>query len=232
MYVEYYNGAHSMILNGKHTWEDWHLIPEQKPIIPPPALREKYVDIPGANGQIDLTEALTGHPTFHQRTGSVRFLVDISQWSWEDAYTTIMNELHGRQVQMVLTDEPDWYYIGRVTVNSFESGQGLSRITLNYNVSPFRYSTKRMIGYDDLTVNSSLEIEVVMPGVPAYQTPVISSTAAMTLTVEREDGYEAEINILAQDNKQYYTAILGPGVNTLTFTGNGKVSLDIRRVSL
>ena len=59
----------------RNTWDDWHLVPVSRPVINPPAVHTHYIDIPGANGSIDLTDTLTGGPTFGDREGSIEFMV-------------------------------------------------------------------------------------------------------------------------------------------------------------
>ena len=57
------------------TYETWHLIPTSRPVINPPEVKTKYVEIPGANGKLDLTESLTGYPLYDSRTGSIEYRV-------------------------------------------------------------------------------------------------------------------------------------------------------------
>jgi len=61
--------------NGVHSWNDLYLIPLERPVIPPPEVKTNLVDIPGGNGSIDLTNALTGEPCYKDRTGSIEFMV-------------------------------------------------------------------------------------------------------------------------------------------------------------
>ena len=60
--------------NEVNTWDDWHLIPSTRPLVNLPSVRTKNVEIPGANGSVDLTEILSGEPLYGDRTGSFDFL--------------------------------------------------------------------------------------------------------------------------------------------------------------
>ena len=42
------------------SYDDFGLIQKSAPEVTPPAPKTNYVDVPGANGSIDLSEALTG----------------------------------------------------------------------------------------------------------------------------------------------------------------------------
>ena len=52
----------------KHSYRDWGLLLKSRPVISPPSPKTVYVDIPGSNGVIDLTESLTGDVKFDNRT--------------------------------------------------------------------------------------------------------------------------------------------------------------------
>lgn len=129
---------HSITFGNKNTWEDWHLVPSSRPVFNPPALKEKYLDIPGGDGNIDLTEALTGYPVYQNRTGSVEFIVMNDYWPWQEAYSAICDYIHGQRMKAVLEDDPDYYYEGRFKVNKWKSDKDYSKITIDYNVSPYK----------------------------------------------------------------------------------------------
>ena len=156
-----YDGAHSILIGDPvnkqyrpsdyiDTWKDWHLIPKELPIIAPPEVQTDLIQIPGTNGSVDLTDALLGYPLYNNRSGSLDFYVDTSEtgWTWDEAYDTILNAIHGYKKRLILKDVPSWFYEGRLTVNSFKSERVTSIITLDYDFAPF----KRMLfttAFDD-----------------------------------------------------------------------------------
>ena len=73
---------HSITYGEKNTWDDWHLLPSTRPLFNPPPTKTKQVDIPGANGAIDLSESLTGYPVYENRTGSTEFYVANGYQDW------------------------------------------------------------------------------------------------------------------------------------------------------
>ena len=64
---------HSITFGDKNTWDDWRLVPASRPLFNPPAQKVKTLDIPGGDGVIDLSQALTGYPVYQNRTGSIEF---------------------------------------------------------------------------------------------------------------------------------------------------------------
>lgn len=126
---------------GVNTWDDWHLIPTSRPEIVAPEVYTNYVDLPGAHGKLDLSEYLTGGPVFKNRSGSLQFYALAEHGFWAERYNQICNFLHGRRLQMVLYDEPEYFYTGRFRVESWQSdGQtNWSTVTINYELDPFKF---------------------------------------------------------------------------------------------
>lgn len=129
---------HSITFGNKNTWNDWHLIPTSRPVFGLPSLKKKTLDIQGGDGILDLTEALTGYPLFNNREGSFEFIVMDDHRPWYETYSMISNYLHGQRMKAVLEDEPEYYYEGRFTVNSWKSEKSFSKITIDYSVAPYK----------------------------------------------------------------------------------------------
>lgn len=133
---------HSITFGDKNTWDDWHLVPETRPVFEPPEVKTNYIDVPGANGSLDVSEALVGHPVYKNREGSWSFYVlrpEEGKHKWYQVYSRIMGYLHGKEMKAVLNDEPTYYYEGRFAVEQWDSTQkDYSHITIKYNVKPFK----------------------------------------------------------------------------------------------
>lgn len=130
----------SITFGDKNTWDDWKIVPKERPVFAPPKVKTTYIDIPGGNGSIDLSESLTGYPVYENRTGSFKFYVMNGYADWQDRYSEIMNYLHGQRMKAVLADDPDYYYYGRFTVDSWDSGDTWSEITIGYEVEPYKWA--------------------------------------------------------------------------------------------
>ena len=136
-----YNGAHSVYFGDKNTWTDWFLIPGSRPVFNPPKPKTHYLDIPGADGSIDLSESLTRCPVFNDREGTMDFIVDNGHKEWNELYSEIMDYLHGRTMKARLADDPEYYYEGRFSVNEWRSEESNSVISIDYRVSPYKWKT-------------------------------------------------------------------------------------------
>lgn len=109
MYVTEYNGEHSVVFGNKDSWKDWHLIPSSRPVFATPEVKTNFIDIPGADGGIDLSEALSGYPVYKNRNGSFKFLVDPNHMSWNVKLAEITEYLHGKTLRAILSDEPSYF---------------------------------------------------------------------------------------------------------------------------
>ena len=130
----------SITFGDKNTWDDWKILPTERPVFAPPEPKTTYIDIPGGNGALDLSESLTGYPIYENRTGSFTFRVMNDYVEWHERYTEIMEYLHGRSMNAILADDPNYFYKGRFTVDSWASGDTWSQITIGYTVDPYKWS--------------------------------------------------------------------------------------------
>lgn len=151
---------HSITIGAYNTWTDWRLIPESRPVVNPPEVKTNFVEVPGADGVLDFTEALDNKIHYKPREGSWDFLISHEQINidsggryhrdnlWSELYHDILNAVHGKRVSVILMDEWDdngndnRFYTGRVWVNSFKSDPSHSKITFDYSLDPFRYLTE------------------------------------------------------------------------------------------
>lgn len=131
---------HSVTFGDKNTWDDWRLVPSSRPVFNPPAQKVKTLDIPGGDGVIDLSQALTRYPVYQNRTGSIEFIVMNDFKPWHMAYSDIMDYLHGQSMRAILEDDPEYFYEGRFTVNTWKSEKDWSRIVIDYDVGPYKWS--------------------------------------------------------------------------------------------
>lgn len=125
-----------------NTLKDWHIVPLGRPVINPPTQKRQTIDVPGANGQLDVSNSLTHYPVFNNRQGQLQFAVlnDIPGHDWLTVYTKIMKFLQGNEVKMFLEDDQKWFYEGQVWVDNWDSRSDgtWSEVTLGYDLQPYR----------------------------------------------------------------------------------------------
>lgn len=226
---------HSVTIGDKNTWDDWHLIPTTRPLFNPPSVKTNLVSIPGGDGSLDLTTALTGRPTFENRKGSWTFAVQNGFKDWTALYSEIMVYLHGQKFRAILEDDPGYFYEGRFSVNAWKSNKDYSEITIDYEVGPykkeigntgtdwlwdpFNFETGVIRNYRNLSVITTLEVVVIgdaMESIPV----IIASESGMTVTYEEvEYPLERGANTISD-------IVLRQGENILLFAGQGIVTIE------
>ena len=104
--------------------------------LPAPEPKAYTVDIPGGNGCIDLTEALTGDVAFKNRSITLSLAFpDVGDW--EAVKTEVYSMLHGRRLPFILGCDPGYTYTGRFAVKSdgflgsFPSGTGVMSVSVD-----------------------------------------------------------------------------------------------------
>lgn len=125
-----------------NTWDDWHLVPTSRPVFQQGKQKTNYIDIPGADSQIDLSESLSGYPIYGNREGSVEFIVmNGYRKSWAGGFSKFANWLHGQKLRCVLDDDPSYFYEGRFELSDWTSNSDgtWSNVTIDYNLKPYKY---------------------------------------------------------------------------------------------
>lgn len=145
---------HSITFGNKNTWSDWCIIPTSDPIISLPSVKTNYVDVPGGNGSLDMSEVLTKYPVYNNREGSLSFVVmnrsashqpECNPLKFRDLVAEISDHLHGHRMQMILEDDPEYYYEGRFEVESTNSNINFNEIVIKYILDPYKWTIRSTV---------------------------------------------------------------------------------------
>jgi len=124
----------------KHTYRTWSLLLKSRPVISPPVPKTKVIQVPGTDTVIDLTEALTGDVKYEPRTIECEFWIVEGRSKWPAVYSAILNELHGKRMNIVMDDDPNYYYTGRVAVEAFDAEKKTATVKIVAEVEPYKRS--------------------------------------------------------------------------------------------
>lgn len=144
---------HSVYFDDYNSWDTWHLVPSSRPTPSIPEPRTNFVTIPGRNGSLDLSEALTGGMIYEDRELDMEFIVLDQGMYWMDVYQDVVSKIHGKRMKIRLVDDPEYYYMGRVTVGEFTSNSDYSSISVNCQLEPFKYKDSELIDTLKLYLN-------------------------------------------------------------------------------
>lgn len=121
---------------------------------PAPTVKTNVIDIPGANGALDLSEVLTGRPTFENTEGELSFF--IPDPSATDV-SALQNMIHGQRVRMRYDGDTSHYREGRLTITEDSRADVLRRITCNVDADPYRYSIEESSQSVAITANATID---------------------------------------------------------------------------
>lgn len=222
----------------KHT-DTWGLKLKQINISMPKA-KTMTIDIPGADGTLDISEVLTSDIKFDNRNIELVFDIVNDYYNFPSISSKISNYIHGKKLKLVFDTDKGFYYFGRFEVDHNKSDFRIGEIIIKGDVEPykcekyssleewiwddFNFTSSIIRDYKDLTVNGLLEL--IIPGrrkkiVPTFTTDSLMSVIFNNVTYQLPTGSTQVLDIELVD-----------GDNLLTFTGNGIVSVDYRGGSL
>lgn len=123
-----------------HSYEDLNLVLSEVKI-PPATAKTNFVDIPGGDGSVDLTEAL-GEVRYKDRACKFTFTVFPSD-DFEEKKQEISNLLNGKRCKITVDKDPDYYWNGRCSVDEYSSNKNLHKIVVGATVAPYKLKTNQ-----------------------------------------------------------------------------------------
>lgn len=218
---------------GTNTWDDWHLIPAERPSIAAPGVSTNFVEIPGRDGAIDMSNFLISRPVYGGRSGSWDFIVDNDHEYWETIRMKIMTFLHGKRFKIVLEDDPNWYWEGRFAVSDWNSESSNSRIQINYQIDTYkkrlRSSGDNDVIWDNFNFESDYDYYTSFGRVELHNSTYESTFTAYDYPFKVYVHVNGGSNVTVNLNGKTVNALAGettmigkatPGVNVLSLTGN------------
>lgn len=100
-----------------------------------PDVKTQTVSVPGADGELDLTDALTGEPVFGNRT--IKLKLGFCPRGPFDFYA-FAAAVHGQRRKLEI-DGRDGYYIGRCTVGTPDTSLDKTMFDVTIDADPYRF---------------------------------------------------------------------------------------------
>lgn len=127
----------SLIIDGIDTFKDWGLVLSSKELAPP-SPKFYTVEVPGGDGDINLTESLNGDAVYNNRQQKFVFTMKNPYTSFEALKTKVSNFLNGREFDYKLSWDADYTYHGRFEVSAYASDKALNKITISIVANPYK----------------------------------------------------------------------------------------------
>lgn len=198
-----------------HSWDDFSLILAQK-IIGTPSPKTEEIDIPGGDGVLDLTDFF-GEVKYNNRELSFEYSTIVPQSEFMDLFSRVQNALHGKKMQIVLDDDPDWFYIGRITVSEWKAEKAVGTLTIDCDCEPYKYRmnetvVSKAMGGGTSTVNLTNGRKRVIPTITT-DTETTISFGTYTGTFNAGTFMIPELELTEGDN-----AVKVRGTGTVSFS--------------
>lgn len=204
-----------------HSYYEWGLILGSKEISSPEP-KVNQIEIEGGDGVLDLTEFF-GEVKYENRPLSFQFSkTNIVQDGFLALYSLVQDLLHGKKMQVILDDDPNHFYYGRVTINEWKSNKNIGEIVIDVDAEPYKYNLTETVvsqavsGTATITLNNSRKRVV----------PIITTDAELTLSFGNYSGTFSKGTFTIPELE------LTEGANTVTVTGTGTVSFSYREGGL
>ncbi len=192
-----------------------------------PEYQENFLDVPGRDGALDLSAALTnGAPTYHSRTLTVNLeCSEGSRLDREAAINTMINWLDGWRQDIVLPDDPEHYITGRVSVKKEYNDNAHAAVTVTAVCDPWRYA---MYEWDHtLTAEPTEKTAALFNEGRRTVVPLLTITGGTILLK-----YGAYSWSLGAGTYQLPDLTLPQGGGTLTYSGTGTLRISYREAVL
>ena len=198
---------------GIHSHRDLNLI-QQSVLVQPAQPKNVFIDIPGANGFKDFTEWLTGSVAFNARIITWTFALYPGE-KWDAMHSEVSGSLNGRYCKITLDTDPEWYYLGRLTVKNYNIDKSLRQITVEATCQPFklrqtetRKSANISTEYQSFLLNCSR-----MPVIPSITvtTDALVLWKENTYSINMGTNWIPDIQLQEGENILQVKAIAGSG---------------------
>lgn len=167
-------------IDGKHCLDDLGMYLTEA-VISPPEVRTNYVDIPGRDGQLDLSTALDGEIHYQNRTISLTFVSTsaLSGMSWPEFFSSMASLLHGQKAILAFDGDDGWYYSGRGAISSYEMDGTRWTLKVDFSCDPWRYKEEQTEVSASLTEEDT-EISLSCDRMPVVPTITVDAETVLT----------------------------------------------------
>lgn len=196
-------------INGKHTYNDYGLFLVSVDIGVPVA-KTRFVDIPGADGKLDLTEASGGAIRYENRPMNLLFTVRANDDNRSALQDELNNAIHGQRVSVILDTDPDWVYDGRAAVAFEDVEDWRMKVRITVDASPYKLEpgmTEISVGADsfdqvDIYVGQGIDSQVGFSAV--YDVGNISAMSKLILRWDESCPHVGPISVNVTDGTHTY----------------------------
>lgn len=205
------------------SYEDLQLILTSKEI-GSPEVKTRIIEVEGADSSLDLTEFF-GEAKFENVKHKFQFSTIVPQSQFLSLFSAVKNALHGKKLRVILDDDPQFFYIGRIHVSHFTNERNVGIISIECNCEPYKYKVDKTV----VSVDISGATTVTLPNSRKRVVPEVLIATDSSLRIEYQG---SNIWDLGSGSYTLPELELAEGENTVTVTGTGTVTFTYQEGSL
>lgn len=203
-----------------HTYDDFSLILSSKKIgVPQP--KTELLEVPGADEMLDFTEFF-GDVKYENRKLEFEFTTLVQQSEFMTLFSRIQNALNGKRMKIVLDDDKDFYYSGRVSVKEWLADQSIGKITIECDCNPYKLKQDKTVASYVVTTEKIVTLE----NLRKHVVPLFKSTAEMG--IEFHGNYYS----MSAGESRFPAIVLKEGETVLKLKGSGTVTIEYQEGGL
>lgn len=160
---------------------------QQRVEVQPAQPKLNIIDIPGADGSKDLSAQPGGRIVFADREIVWTFALYPGA-NWYAKQREVSNAINGLAAHITLDDDPGYYYVGRISVESYNRDQTLRQITVRAICRPYK------LKQEETTVTVALTTAFKTIDLASDRKPVVPTITVTAETTLEWDGNAYTIN--------------------------------------
>ena len=190
--------------------------------IPMPEPQTNFVEIPGRDGALDLSEAF----------GTVRYadrvikLALYARTPFDTLISAFAAHVHGRRMNVIFDREPTYYYDARITIEDVERHWGYCELSLECRAKPYKLEQFETA----ITVLPTGNATMTLTNTRMPVAPTITVSAEMTLTFTIV-GKDYSVTLPAGTHT-IPALVLSEGDTEIGITGTGSATFTYRKGAL
>ena len=187
-----------------------------------PEPQTNFVEIPGRDGALDLSEAF----------GTIRYadrIIPLTLYArapFDALISAFAADVHGRRMNMIFDRDPTFYYDARMTIEDVERHWGFFELSLECRVKPYKLEHFETA----ITVLPTGNATVTLTNSRMPVVPTITTSAEMTLTFTIA-GVVYTIH-LATGSHVVPSLVLMEGETEIDISGTGSITFTYRKGAL
>lgn len=226
----------SVTINGYNLRDTFGLVlPEYDIPSPSPFLYMQSVE--GRDGLVDLSNAF-GRVYYKNRDWKLDFKLFDPSVNWHTISAQVNSKFHGKRFVFIFDDDPNYYWIGRITNGAYSSNGGEGTMPLAISSQPYKYK----MNPTTLTFTVSGATEITLPNADMWTTPTMTVSSQMQIAFsgvtdpaasglvgygvvgQMVVGADSTITATISGTAKIPQFIIPSGGTVVTVTGNGTIT--------